>query len=331
MVSSVMTKPFNAFAYIVDKELKLENKVKDFAEKIFNDIKAIEIKNIKNIPSKAFNYIKENKFTFALAASSLAISAAVFVNISATASLLFLGAVAFIKGITYTREYVKSYDYQFKKLANEYIKSIEDLSINYKKGKPLKNNLETGYLTKNFSDKQLDIIYFIKKNTKNYFQFSRCEQYLKKINPKLIIISESFPNFDVFSSINTYTIKKYSSVSINIYITELFNFIENEEKNEYKKHLQNLIDYFPKPISNDIKENILKKTKELKNSFLSDNHAEKIALEIFDEIKKSAITDPTINSAENQTMSQPTINGNKNTIYKPIGFIKDMFLKKFSK
>ena len=110
MVTSILSKPFEAFAYLVDKETHAEDKVKDFSKKAFSSIKSITFPNIKNVSSKAFNFVKENKVNLALATVAVAISAVVLVYVSATAASRVWGAISFVKAIADTRSYVKSED-----------------------------------------------------------------------------------------------------------------------------------------------------------------------------------------------------------------------------
>ncbi|NGX32656.1 MAG: hypothetical protein K1060chlam4_00706 [Candidatus Anoxychlamydiales bacterium] len=283
MVTSIMSKPFNAFASAIDKATEVEDKIKKFAKKTFDSIKTIKVADMKNIPSKIFNYVKENKFNLVLATLSIAISAVVFVNVSATAAILFLGAVSFVKVITYTRSYVKSDDYQFKKLSKAYLHSIEDICKNYKNGKQIGSDLKTGYIKTNFYNKQLSLISFIRNNAKNYDQSKNWEKYLEDLNPNLRLVLKSFPNLSGWEAIREKAFGKTLGITFQAYLTELFNYIILQEKKWFKDELKSLAEDL-KPQSPTLETDILNKSETLK-SFLLDATKKEIALEVSSEIK----------------------------------------------
>ncbi|NGX49032.1 MAG: hypothetical protein K940chlam5_00628 [Candidatus Anoxychlamydiales bacterium] len=291
MVTSIMAKPFEALAHVVDKVTYIEDKVKDFAKKTFSSIKNITFANIKNVPSKIFNFVKENKFNLVLATLSLAISAAVFVYVSPTATILFLGAVSFVKAIAYTREYVKSNDYKFRKVAKSYIKSIEDICRNHKNGQTIGNDITTGKIYKKFNVQQLELIDLL-YCAKDKSQLNGWKKYLKEINPNLQMFSRSFPKFLCWKKLNDKVFETYLYISVDFYIAELFNFVDEEEKSWFKKEVEDLAKDL-NPQSHSLKKEILSKLSTIEDSFLEGSTKKAIALEVYREIIVPDIPQPT--------------------------------------
>ena len=237
---------------------------------------------------------------------------ALALGLGTTKSSLFLGAISFVKAVAYTREYVKSADYKFKKLAKDYIISIEAICRNSKNGQQLSNDLTTDIIKDTFYNQQRDLIIFL-RYAKDKSQLNGWAKYLKKINPNLRITSKSFPRFPSWKELNAKAFVNSSRVQINSYINELLNFVVEEEKTWFKDAIKSLATNL-NPRNPSLEKSILNKASSIKkHTFLNNSTKKGIALEIYKEITKP----------------QPTPTDRmKKVVYKPIGFIKDLWPSK---
>ncbi|NGX35145.1 MAG: hypothetical protein K1060chlam1_01515 [Candidatus Anoxychlamydiales bacterium] len=284
-MAAISSKTYNIFTYGVEKATQVEDKVTTFAKKTFDSIRNFNLQQIKDGFTKAYNFTKENKFTIALAAISLAISGVVFVNVSATMAILFLGTVSFVKAYAYTRAHVKSADYQFKKLAKDYIHSLENICRINKDGEKLTNDLETGKVETKFYNLQKELMLFIDNNACTNERLLSWQKYLTNLNPKLLLFTRSFPHFSAFKTINE-VFKKRSSVWLENYIEKLFEYMLTKDTIDFEKKLEGLIKDLDST-SSTLQENISEKSKEVEGSFSTDETKQAIVLKLYDGMKKS--------------------------------------------
>lgn len=278
MITSIASFAFHKFADAVNEITKIEDKVTNFATKTFQKT------NIKNAASKTYNFIKENKFSTTLSAISLAISAVVFINISAISAVLFLGSISFAMAFIHTRRYVKSSDYQFKKLANDFVLAIEDICKNFKNGKPLKEDLTISNIWNNLFYKQRDLEDFILNNCKDFNQFQAWQNYINSLGENLLLFTKSLPRFIKWDAmIQKLNLNNYASISFAKYVHELFEQILNNEKVWFKNELINLTKDLDLK-SDALLQNILNEIKNIDGSFLTYPDKKEIALNIYNEM-----------------------------------------------